>query len=495
MSTSSWLALLIWVITAGAIVTLDGWVTLGNLALMLVLGSTLASYWMTASASVLASAVAVALFNWFLVTPRYTFHVQLDQDLLLLATLLGTSTLISMLTSRLRRHAQDQSEHARQAERLQQLGSRLQHASSVIEQVQAAHDLLHEWTGMPVTLWLGHAAPEPIHSLYRAWQASQQEQGAVGPGTGRHADLNALVVPLRAGVMRIGTFALGPTDNGEVWNRWPIERVQALARLIADEVHRLQSSLQAREAQDRLQAQQLRNTLLAAISHDYRTPLATITGAASSLQVNNNDAGVQTALRTILEETEHLHRMTSNTLQMARLDTLEAPLHFSWESVEELCGVVLASTRRRHPERQIEAIVPTDLPLLHCDPVLVVQLLDNLIENALRYSPSHQIVGLHVRLEGGCVQFDVLDRGIGIPDAWRDKVFDPFRRVLPETRGDTSFADSARRGMGLGLALCRAIANAHHARLWIEAREGGGTVICLRFTSQEQPTAPVEEIE
>ena len=107
MSTSSWLALLIWVITAGAIVTLDGWVTLGNLALMLVLGSTLASYWMTASASVLASAVAVALFNWFLVTPRYTFHVQLDQDLLLLATLLGTSTLISVLTSRLRQHAQE----------------------------------------------------------------------------------------------------------------------------------------------------------------------------------------------------------------------------------------------------------------------------------------------------------------------------------------------------------------------------------------------------
>ena len=254
----------------------------------------------------------------------------------------------------------------------------------------------------------------------------------------------------------------------------------------------MQSGLQARQDQDRLQAQQLRNTLLAAISHDYRTPLATITSAASSLLNSPQNAPVQTAARTILEETEHLHRMTSNTLQMARLDTLDAPLQTSWESVEELCGAALGGARRRHPKRTLEARVPANLPLLGCDPVLVVQLLDNLIENALRYSPADQSVALHARQHQGAVQFEVLDHGIGIPQAWREKVFDPFRRVLPDTRGDTGFADTTRRGMGLGLALCQAIARAHHAQLWIEDREGGGTRVCLRFAAQAQP-APLPE--
>ena len=486
MKKSFWPALLIWFSTACAIVALDGWVALGNLALILVLGSTLASYWLSASTSVLASAVAVALFNWFLVTPRYTFHVQVHQDLLLLATLLGTSTLISVLTSRLRQYAETQAEHARQSERLQQLSTQLQHAQSVSEQVKISCDLLQTWTGQTVTLWLGQEAPEVSHQLYRPWQASQQEQGAVGPGTGRHAELQTLVMPLRSGVMRIGTLAIGPAIDGNIWVAWPLERIKAFTRLLADEIHRLQSYLEARQAQEHLQNQQLRNTLLAAISHDYRTPLATITSAASGLQ-DIDDFRVKTATHTILEETEHLHRMTSNTLQMARLDTHDTPLQASWESVEELCGVALAGARRRHPERRITTSIPTGLPLLHCDPVLIVQLLDNLIENALRYSPANQVLNLQANLQDGGVQLEVLDRGIGIPPEWQHKVFDPFCRVLPEAVGDTGFADSPRRGMGLGLALCQAIARAHNARLWIKDRENGGTVVCLQFPAQAQP--------
>lgn len=491
--TASWPAALIWLAFAGAIFVLDGFWPLGHLALLLVLGNTLASFWLTTTASVLSSALAVTMFNWFLVPPRYTFHVQLDQDLLLLSTLLGTSTLISVLTSRLRQHAQSQAEHARQAERLQQLALQLQHAASVDAQRQIACERLQDWLGMPVTLWLAGETPPPQHPLHRAWQASQQEPSAIGPGTSRHEELAVRVLPLRAGVLRIGTLALGPATPEHGWDGWPVDRLQTFARLLADEVHRLQSGLQARQAQERLQAQQLRNTLLAAISHDYRTPLATITGAASGLLNATPDARAQTATRTILEETEHLHRMTSNTLQMARLDTLDAPLQASWESVEELCGVVLAGARRRHPARRIEAKVPAGLPLLWCDPVLVVQLLDNLVENALRYSPQVQSITLCARLHEGAVQLQVQDRGIGIPAAWREKVFDPFRRVLPEARGDSGFADTQRRGMGLGLALCQAIARVHQARLWIEDRPGGGTVVCLQFAAQAQPHAAPEE--
>ena len=495
-STTLWPAALIWLVIAGSMAWLDDQWSLGNLALLLVLGSTLASFWLTAAVSVGMSALAVALFNWFFVPPRFTLHVQLHQDLLLLLTLLVTSTLISVLTSRLRQHAQAQAENALQAQRLQQLSLQLQHATSVADQVNTACGLLQDWSGLPVTLWLDGAAPPPKHPLHRAWQASQQEQGAIGPGTGRYEDLGAIALPLRAGILRLGTLALGPVTDPAARMPLPLDRLQALSRLLADEVHRLQARLHVQEAQRHLQTQQLRNTLLAAISHDYRTPLATITGAASSL-LGTGISSVEAGVQTILHETEHLHRMTSNTLQMARLDTLEAAPQTSWESVEELCGVALAAARRRHSERRIEADVPANLPLLHCDPVLVVQLLDNLVENALRYSPANQPVTLRAHAPAG-VQLEVLDRGMGIPPEWRERVFEPFRRVLPEARdgvnghGDSGFVQATRRGMGLGLALCRAIAQAHGARLWIEAREGGGTAVCLRFAPQAQP-APAPE--
>ena len=491
--STPWPAALIWLAFACAIFALDGMWQLGHLALLLVLGSTLASFWLSTTSSILASAAAVGLFNWFLVPPRFTFHVQLHQDLLLLSTLLGTSTLISVLTSRLRQQAQTQAEHARQAERLQQLALQLQHAPSVAAQIQVARSLLQDWTGMPIACWLAGETPPADHALQRAWQASQHEPGTIGPGTGRYEELAVRVIPLRAGVLRIGTLAVGPAPHTEHWQHWPTDRLQSLTRLLADEVQRLQSALQAREAQEHLQAQQLRNTLLAAISHDYRTPLATITSAASGLLSTPQTPPVQSAVRTILEETEHLHRMTSNTLQMARLDTLDVPLQASWESVEELCGVVLAGARRRHPERQLEADVATDLPLLWCDPVLLVQLLDNLVENALRYSPPAQPVDLCARALDGAAQLEVRDRGRGIPLAWREKVFDPFRRVLPQAPGDSGFADTMRRGMGLGLALCQTIARVHQARLWIEDRSGGGTVVRLRFPAQTQPQVAPQE--
>lgn len=481
----AWPAALIWALFAMGLFALDGWWSLGNLALLLVLGSTLASYWLSTSVSVLVSAIAVAGFNWFFVDPRYTFHVQLDQDLLLLLTMLGTSALISVLTSRLRQHALMQTEHARQAERLQQLGTELQRATSVQGLVASASVLFSDWTGVSTYVWLNDHPPDPESPLYRAWTASQHEQHAVGPGTGRFDSLNVVMIPMWAGVQRIGTVSLGPSAQGNEGGLTLPERMLPWIRLLTDQIQRLQASLEARDAQERLQSQQLRNTLLAAISHDYRTPLATITGAASGLLDEKDISRVRQAAHTILQESEHLHRVTTNTLQMARLDAVNDDFQTSWESVEELCGVAITAARRRHQDRRLEAQVQTFLPLLKCDPVLIVQLLDNLLENALRYSPQAAPVSLEASQGGQSILIQILDRGIGIPAEWKQRVFDPFRRVLPE--GDTGFSFAPRRGMGLGLALCQSIARVHHATLWIEDREGGGTVVSIRFSIEDQP--------
>lgn len=485
VGSPAWPAALIWMVFAASLFILDGWWSLGNLALLLVLGSALASYWLTTIASVLVSAAAVAGFNWFFVDPRYTFHVQLDQDLLLLVTMLCTSALISVLTSRLRQHALIQTEHARQAERLQQLGAELQHASTVESQMVAATRLLSHWTGFPVQVWLQSQCPDTDSPVHRAWKASQQEQRAIGPGTGIFDFLDAVMIPVRSGVHRIATLAIGPIPSGRAMAPDMLDKVQPMIRLLADDVQRLQSELQARQIQERLQSQQLRNTLLAAISHDYRTPLATITSAASGLLDDVSTSRIKQSVETILQEAEHLNRVTTNTLQMARLDTTDASLQTSCESVEELCGVTLSAARRRHGHRTLEATVQSNLPLLKCDAVLMIQLLDNLLENAFRYSPEETSVLLEARQQDNSILFQVLDRGIGIPSAWKERVLDPFTRVLPD--GDAGFPTAPRRGMGLGLALCQSIARVHHAKLWIDDREGGGTVVSVQFQLEDQP--------
>ena len=185
--------------------------------------------------------------------------------------------------------------------------------------------------------------------------------------------------------------------------------------------------------------------------------------------------------------------MTSNTLELARLDTLASPPNASWESVEELFGAALAAARRHYPSRRIDVVMPGHLPLLHCDPTLLIQLLDNLLENALIYSPPGSEVTLQASISEGGVQIEVMDHGPGIPSEWQERVLDPFVRAPSSSTSLQMSSDRSRRGMGLGLALCRAVARVHGARFWLENRAGGGTVACINFPKQAQPQAhPLE---
>jgi two-component system sensor histidine kinase KdpD len=505
---SYWPAIAIWAGFAALMVALDGVWSLGNQALLLVLCSTLASFWLSASASVVVSAVAVAGFNWFAVPPRFTFHVELHQDLLLLVTLLCTSSVISVLTARLRSHAQAQVLAAEQARQQQTLATGLQKAGTVAEQVRLAQTLISAWAGRAVALLLLRPGPDEawfwpegeaqaLPDLQPLLTACVQEQNAIGPGTGRYDSLPALVLPLRAGVRVIGALALAPWAADPDEAPLSLALLQNLARLLADEIERLEARQQAQQAHEHLQSQQLRNTLLAAISHDYRTPLATITGAASSLLQQAGEVHApraQQQAQTILAEAGHLHRMTTHTLQLARLDGTGTPLQCSWESLEELWGVVLASARRRWPERAFQADVPPGLPLLWCEPILLVQLFENLVDNAVHYSPTDAPVQLQAQQLEDAIEMAVLDRGPGIPAEWREKVFDPFSRMQSAERPDPNQDALARRGMGLGLALCQAVAKAHEARLWIDAREGGGTAVRLRLPLLSQPLAQTEAL-
>lgn len=248
--------------------------------------------------------------------------------------------------------------------------------------------------------------------------------------------------------------------------------------------------LQTRLAEEHVRTQQLRNTLLTSISHDYRTPLTTVMSSASVIV---EQAGrvepekICQLAKMIFDEANQLHRMTTNTLQLARLDSHAVEVQRNWESAEEILGTVCLRARRNHPKRKIEARLPERLPLVRCDAVLMNQLLDNLIENALEHSEQHTSLLLSAESRGGELLIRVQDHGCGIPDEWKHRVFDLFQRV-DSLSGPID--GGARRGIGVGLAVCRAIIQVHEGKLDITDTPGGGTTVTLRLRVHEQPGEP-----
>ncbi len=271
-----------------------------------------------------------------------------------------------------------------------------------------------------------------------------------------------------------------------------------LSHLRRHAYEREQAILSERLARDDAQDKALRNTLLTAISHDYRTPLATITGAASSLASHASHLPAERVVQlagAILDEAGHLNRMTLNTLQLARLDAERVSLRKEWESIEEIIGNVVSRARRNHAGREIHADTPRGLPLLQCDATLMVQLLDNLVDNALAYSPPDALVRIGAQRSGDALHVQVIDRGKGIPDGWKQRVFDVFQRADSGRSADAASGDLPRRGVGVGLAVCRAIARVHGAQLFVTDALPVGAVFHLILPVEPQPAMPSQLAE
>jgi len=260
--------------------------------------------------------------------------------------------------------------------------------------------------------------------------------------------------------------------------------LQTMCDLVGQAIEREHATRHATHAQQLAHDQALRNTLLAAISHDYRTPLATILGAASALQAQSDRMSSEQRQRhvdTVIDEVRQLSRLTDNALQLARLDAPDLRISTDWQSPEELVGAVLHRVRARDPQRRIHLRLSPGLPLLRCDATLVVQLLENLIDNALKYSPEDSPIEVVVRQQGADLLLSVSDRGPGIPWQEQSNMFELFER------GQHGATQGGIRGAGLGLALCKTIAQAHGGTLVYRRRQRGGSCFEFRLAIESSP--------
>ena len=250
-------------------------------------------------------------------------------------------------------------------------------------------------------------------------------------------------------------------------------RNQALERAdLAEETQR---------ARREMEAEQLRSSLLRSVSHDLRTPLAVITGSASAFLESTTPADEATRrelVQTILGESERLNRLIGNLLDMTRLESGVMKLKKEWLALEEIVGAVLNRVDAIAEKRDVRASLPPDLPLVPFDAVLVELVLTNLLENALKYGSDP--IEINASLLPGELLVEVLDRGPGIPTAEALRIFEKFERGVHE---------GGAGGVGLGLAICRAVVVAHGGRIWARSREPGPGA-SFSFTLPIQGDAP-----
>jgi two-component system, OmpR family, sensor histidine kinase KdpD len=505
-----WPGLLVWLASWVLLWICADVLNLGNLALLLVLASALGGMWLSAGASLLMSLLSVIAFNWFFVPSRYTFNVNLFQDALLLVTMLGVSATVSYLMARLRSVAESESQHAKASQQLRDLGEQFREINDLQEQGELLQSVLQTQVNAVVSVMLLPEAamvqadldplligsPQP-HDMQGLWACVHQSVN-LGPGTGRDENQDTLFLPLRGRARALGAVAICRSANVQL-SPAMIRNMQQMCDLLGVSIERAHTLHSAQKAREDAQHQQLRNTLLTSISHDYRTPLANLMGAASAIESQSNRLSVdqiKTLACTVLTEAQHLNRMTSNTLQLARLDMPNTKVHKDWESLQEILGSVLSKTRIRHPQRMIHVHLSERLPLILCDAIMLVQLFDNLVENAIKYSPPHSSVSLHAHIQQDQLEVRVMDHGPGIAAHLKEQAFKPFVRLQNDTMpADASDQSQLRRGVGVGLAVCKAIAKVHNAGITLEDTLPHGLTVLVCFPIPAQPqflTSPLD---
>jgi two-component system sensor histidine kinase KdpD len=295
-----------------------------------------------------------------------------------------------------------------------------------------------------------------------------------GRGTNTLPGAEAIYMPLTGSSATIGVLAILPVSLRRIYLPEQQRLLETFLNQTALAVERVRLADQARQAEVKVETESLRNSLLSAISHDLRTPLSSIVGASSSLveDADRLDAVAKRELtQTIYDEAQRMTTLANNVLDMARLETGAITLKRDWYPLEEIVGSVLTRLRTRLGARPVRVALAPGLPLLNFDAVMIEQVLVNLLENALKYTPRGSPLEIGAEASTADVTVWVADHGAGIPPGEADRLFEKFYRAEPER---------AQSGVGLGLTICRALIEAHGGHIWAANRPGGGAI--FRFT-------------
>ncbi|SFP82947.1 DUF4118 domain-containing protein [Variovorax sp. 770b2] len=468
---------------------LAGVLELSNIVMLFLLGVVGVAMRFGRGPSALAALLNVAAFDYFFVPPRLSFAVSDVQYVLTFAIMLGVGLLVGQLTAGLRFAAGVSTSRERRARSLFELTRELSAALESTQVVTLGAAAVQGHFGGHALVLVTDAAdqlvlpkepPEGFDAQVADW-AFRHGQPA-GLATATLAAQPWHYVPLQAPMRVRGVLALSPAQPRWLLIPEQAQQLDTLARQIAIALERVHYVEVAQQAVVEMESERLRNALLGAISHDVRTPLTALIALAESLQTLPPEEHADAA-RAIVAQAHELHALVNNLLDMARLESGIAGgavnLRRDWQSVEEVVGSSIRAARTALGDAVVQTTLDADLPLVEFDAVLIERVLVNLLENATKYGAPPIVVG--ARAEPGALVLTVRDHGPGLPAALlgrEQKLFDKF------TRGE---AESATPGVGLGLAICRAVVSAHGGEITAANARDGGAEFTVTLPRREPP--------
>lgn len=452
-----------------------GWrtiqVTEANIAMTYVLGVVIVASRFGRLPAITASAASVLMLDLLFVEPYYTIVVNDAQYLVTFAIMLCVGMLIATLTSRIRHQADLARENERRTESLFQLNKRLADLQDPLAIVEECERVLTEAFAAHVVIFLpreGEIRPLQPHLASFASDANEiavaqwvfDHAKTAGHGTDTLPAAHAFYLPLQTPAGVNAVLAIQPADKDQVLLPTNRQLLDAYATQIASALDRVQLQEETQTAKVRVETEQLRSTLLSTVSHDIRTPLAIIAGTASTLRDDTGEMDADTRrdlLTSIYDESDHLTRLVENLLRMTQLSSGKFEVVKEWHPLEDVVGSALRRLESLLSRREITIDIADDVPMGHFDAILMEQVLVNLIENAVRYTPPKSSIRISAKRNDaaakvGC-SFAVADQGPGLQEDELGTLFDTFQR------GSSSIKDS--RGAGLGLAISRAIVQSH----------------------------------
>ncbi len=442
--------------------------------------------------SLWASILGVASYDVFFVPPFYTFTVDDPQYVLTFGVMFVVALTLSWSTVRIRWLADAARQRERRTAALYALSRELASIRGVPAIMEAATRHIAEVFRCRVQVLLrDNAGALAAQNHARGYDLDSTELGVshwvfehnqpAGRGTATLPGARALYLPLTASRGPIGVLGIRPGDPHALETPEQLHQVETFANQTALALERGLLAQEAHGAQVRVETERLRSSLLSSVSHDLRTPLSAITGAASALLQSGPALGAtdqRELLETIREEADRLGRLVQNLLDMTRLESGELPVRKEWHSLEEIVGIALGRLNQRLGDRPVEVRLPETMPLVPVDAVLIEQVFINLLDNALKYTPDRSPIEIGARVDNDGVLVEVADRGPGLAPGLEQRVFEKFFR-----------GQSPGRGSGLGLAICRGFVEVHGGRIWAENREGGGAAFRFSIPLTENPPA------
>ncbi|MBV6320232.1 two-component system sensor histidine kinase KdpD [Duganella violaceipulchra] len=494
------------VATALLATPLLAYLDLANIAMLFLLVVVLVAVRFGRGPSVLATCVSVACFDFFFVPPRFTFAVSDFQYLITFVVMLAVGLITGHLTADLRFQARVASHREKRSRALYEFARELSGALQTEQIFETTQGFIQRAFHVRATLLVPDdagrllppaAAPREADAGARShrmaldtgvaqWAFDRAE--SAGLGTDTLPASRIFYLPLVAPMRTRGVLAIEPEQRR--WILIPEQRQQldtfaALAAIALERVHYIEV---AQNALVNMESERLRNSLLAALSHDLRTPLTSLVGLSETLAGSKPAlAPAQLEVAALLhDEALRMSALVSNLLDMARIQSGEVKFNLQWQALEEVVGSALRASASLLQGHTLRTRLPPTLPLLSYDAVLIERVLCNLLENAAKYTPPGSRIEIAAALRGAWIDVMVYDDGPGLPHGREEAVFEKF------TRGER---ESAKPGVGLGLAICRAIVEAHGGHIHAAASPLGGAAFVMTLPLGTPPAMPEPETE